>query len=173
MVWPLSVVYPIVMSERTEQSEGRFEVFVRNDGERVRRALVGFYGVEIGTEAAAEAIAVAWERWGEFETMSNPAGYLFRVGQSKVRPLMRWNTRRSGFPSTDTVSPPFDSAAKVDLFAALRRLDPKERTVVLLVKSYGYSYHDVAELLEISEAAVGNHLHRGLSRLRNYLEVAP
>jgi RNA polymerase sigma factor (sigma-70 family) len=171
MVWPRSVVYLVVMGERTEQSESRFEFFVRHDGERVRRALVGFYGIEIGTEATAEAIAVAWERWTEFETMSNAAGYLFRIGQSKARPLMRWKTRRRVFPSIESVAPPFDSAATVDLFAALRRLDPTERTVVLLVKSYGNSYRDVAELLGISEAAVGNHLHRGLSRLRSYLEV--
>jgi DNA-directed RNA polymerase specialized sigma24 family protein len=161
------------MGGQTEQSEHRFELFAKNEGERVRRALVGFYGVEVGSEAAAEAMAVAWERWADVDAMNNPAGYLFRIGQSKVRPLMRWKARRISFPGGDPAGPSTDSDALVDLFTALRRLNPIERTVVLLVKSYGHSYRDVARLLEISEAAVGNHLHRGLGRLRIYLEVTP
>lgn len=159
------------MADNTEQLDEGFEQFVRSDGERVRRALVGFYGVEIGTEAAADAMGVAWDRWADIKAMANPAGFLFRVGQSKARPSLRWRSRRSVFPS-ETAGHGKDHAALVDLFAALARLKPIERAAVVLVKSHGYSYREVGELLDITEASVNNHVHRALTRLRQELEVA-
>jgi RNA polymerase sigma-70 factor, ECF subfamily len=160
------------MADESERLENEFEQFVRDNGDRVRRALVGFYGVEIGTEAAAEAMSVAWDKRAEFAVMANPAGYLFRVGQSKARPMLRWRSRRAGFPA-GTSTRESDGAALVDLFSALARLKPIERAAVILVKSHGYSYREVAALLDMSEASVNNHVHRGLARLRNDLEVAP
>ena len=41
---------------------------------------------------------------------------------------------------------------------------------VLLVHGYGFSYREVAEVLDVSEAAVTNHVHRGLRKLRSRLE---
>lgn len=52
---------------------------------RLRRALVAAYGSERGRDAVAEALAFAWERWPEVETMTNAASYLYRVGQSRTR----------------------------------------------------------------------------------------
>jgi DNA-directed RNA polymerase specialized sigma24 family protein len=40
---------------------------------------------------------------------------------------------------------------------------------VVLVHCFGYRYREVAELLGVSEAAVTNHVHRGLARLRSML----
>jgi RNA polymerase sigma-70 factor (ECF subfamily) len=147
-----------------------FEAFASSTGDRVRRALVAAYGVEVGTEAAADAMAVAWARWSEVEVMSNPAGFLFRVGQSKARPHVRWARRGATFPVVDrgTVE---GGAGLVDLFDSLRKLRPEQRIAVVMVKSYGFSYRDVAEVLGISESAVTNHVHRGLALLRSMLEV--
>jgi DNA-directed RNA polymerase specialized sigma24 family protein len=41
---------------------------------------------------------------------------------------------------------------------------------VLLVHGYGFTYREVVDLLHVSEAAVTNHIHRGLTRLRSLLE---
>jgi DNA-directed RNA polymerase specialized sigma24 family protein len=38
-----------------------------------------------------------------------------------------------------------------------------------MVHCYGYRYRDVAEVLGVSDAAVTNHVHRGLARLRTLL----
>ncbi len=40
-----------------------FEAFVRDAEPRLRRALVAAYGPEQGRDAAAEALAYAWEHW--------------------------------------------------------------------------------------------------------------
>jgi DNA-directed RNA polymerase specialized sigma24 family protein len=146
-----------------------FEAFAASTGERVRRALVASYGVEIGSEAAAEAMTTAWERWAEIESMANPAGFLFRVGQSRARPHLRWARRGLTFPAVDRAQ--VEGAGLVELFDSLAKLRPEQRTAVLMVKSYGFSYREVAEVLGVTEAAVTNHVHRGLALLRSMLEV--
>lgn len=130
------------------------------------------FGVEVGSEAAAEAMRVAWERWTDLAEMSNAAGFLFRVGQSHARPHLRWSRRRAHlFASPQRVTNPVDPHQHEDLVEALDRLSAMQRAVVLLVRAHGYSYSETAELLDISEAAVTNHVHRGTERLRKILEA--
>ena len=151
-----------------------FDEFVRTIGERVRRALVAFYGVEVGTEAGGDALRVAWERWADVSSMANPAGYLFRVGQSHARPHVRWSRRRTAFPSSygqAVTAVDADSAALLDLFGALSKLPGERRAVVLLVRAYGLTYDETAEVLWITTANVTNHVHRGIRQLRQLLEV--
>ena len=156
--------------DRTERT-GTFAEFAAGDGERVRRGLVARYGVEIGSEAAAEAMKVAWERWPAIAQMSNPAGYLFRIGQSRTRPHLQWRRRRvSLLEYAERTSNPVDSHAHDELVDALELIPAMQRAVLLLVRAHGYTYAEAAELLDISEAAVTNHVHRGTRRLRQLLE---
>ncbi|MDA4133040.1 MAG: hypothetical protein OK454_07950, partial [Thaumarchaeota archaeon] len=68
-----------------EDREVMFRAFVGNLEPRLRRALIAAYGYERGREATAEALAYAWEHWDKVKSLENPAGLLFRVGQSKTR----------------------------------------------------------------------------------------
>jgi RNA polymerase sigma-70 factor (ECF subfamily) len=150
-----------------------FAAFVADGARRVRRALVAFYGLEIGGDAADEAIAVAWEKWDVIGLMDDPAAYVFRIGQSKARPHLRWRSRRALFSDADANASgaPADVPAAVDLLRATERLRPQQRTAVMLVKSYGYSHREVAALLGVSESVVNNLVHRGVRTLRTLLEV--
>ena len=65
--------------------EDGFRVFVTDVEPRLRRALTATYGYERGREATAEALAYAWEHWDRVAGLANPAGYLYRVGQSRTR----------------------------------------------------------------------------------------
>ena len=58
-------------------------------GPRLRTALIAAYGPDAGADAAAEAMAYGWEHWTRLAEMENPAGYLFRVGQSAARSARR------------------------------------------------------------------------------------
>jgi len=143
------------------------EEFLASARPRLERALVARYGVDDGTEAADEAIAYAVEHWDRLASMTNPAGYLYRVGQSYGSRLSsRW--RRSGLlvdqPATSVVS------FEPDLQAALIKLKPDERVAIVLVHSHGHSYAEAAEVLDVPVTTVTNHLNRGLARLRKLLE---
>ena len=148
-----------------------YDEFVALEARRVRQALVAFYGAEIGNEAADDAMAVAWERWHDIGVMDNPGGYVFRVGQTKARPHVRWRARRDLFPVTDVADRSVDVSGLVDLLRALEGLDADQRTAVMLVKSFGYSHREVARLLAVSESVVNNLVHRGVLKLRSLMGV--
>lgn len=68
----------------------------------LERSLVARFGVEVGQDAAADAVAYCCEHWDRLASMANPTGYLFRVGQTSARRERRW--RRRGVLQPEPVS---------------------------------------------------------------------
>lgn len=143
-----------------------FEEFVATDGARLRRVLVAREGVELGADLCAEALAVVWADWDRVGRMSNPAGYAYRVAQSANRRHRRWR-RGVEFPREE-LDPVWEDVSG-DVFLSLGALKPLQRTCVVMVHAHGWSYREVAEIVGISVAAVTNHVHRGMQRLRREL----
>src|SRR3954447_2141911 len=75
------------VAEQVDELDGRaaFGDFVGLVEQRLRRALVAAYGAEVGRDATADALAWAWQHWDRVQGMANPAGYLWRVGQTSAR----------------------------------------------------------------------------------------
>ena len=145
-----------------------FEGFVAEVEPRLRRALVGLRGAEAGREATAEALAWAWEHWDRVRAMDNPAGYLYRVGQSRSR----WRRPAWSPGRRDDDALPYVPDVEPRLPAALAALSDRQRVAVFLVHGCGWSHVEVAGLLGISPSAVANHVARGMARLRAELKVA-
>lgn len=142
-----------------------FETFFADAEPRLRRALVAGFGYDRGRDALAEAMGWAWEHWDELRPISNPIGYLYRVGQSRTR--RRRQPVVFGRPGEDPM--PWVEPA---LVPALVALSEQQRVVVVLVHGYGWSHREVAELLNVGVSTVQKHLERALARLRNALEVS-
>ena len=152
--------------QRNQSSSDARDDRLLNVEQTVRRALVARNGIEAGCEAAAEAMAWAIQHRDQLDSIEHLAGYLYRVGQTSLRRQRRW--QRSvpvRFDGPTDLDLPFDR----DLFRALTELDHAQRVAVVMVHVYGHRYREVAELLDVSEAAVTNHVHRGLARLRTLL----
>jgi DNA-directed RNA polymerase specialized sigma24 family protein len=145
-------------------SRQAFEGFVAGDCPRLKRALLARYGVEVGVEAYAEALAYGWAHWDRVEKMANPVGYLFRVGQSRSR---KFRTRAT--PVLPDSAAPEETPPDPALHAALWKLSAKYRTAVLLVHGYGLRYREAAIAMNVSEAALRNYLHRAMAILRQEL----
>jgi len=145
--------------------EGTFEDLVAAARPRLRRALVAAYGPERGEEAVAEAMAWAWEHRDRLEGMANPAGYLYRVGQSRSRPRRQ---RPEMFPAPVALGLP---DIEPELAAALVELTERQRVCVALVVGHRYTNDEVAELLGISKSSVRRHVERALGHLRDRLGV--
>lgn len=143
--------------------DGDFERFFREVEPRLRRAFASSHGVEGAGDATAEALAWAWERWGLVQTMENPAGYLYRVGQSKSRAR-----RTPSLPLPESLGLP---DVEPQLIPALLGLSQAQRTAVWLVHACQWRYGEAAEAMGISTSAVGTHVSRGLERLRSNFEV--
>jgi RNA polymerase sigma factor (sigma-70 family) len=146
-----------------------FEAFVLTVEPPLRRALIAAYGYEDGREAAAEALAYAWEHWTRIRKLPNAAGYLFRVAQSSAARGRRWHR-----PAPRVTLPPeMEQRFEPGLPAALASLSERQRIAVVLVHGFGYTLREVADLTGIKITTVQNHLNRGLGRLRDRLGVAP
>ncbi len=147
--------------------EESFTEFVKGPGSRLRRAFGAAYGPEVGAEATAEALAYAWEHWGRIGKMTNPAGYLFRVGQSRAR---RFFWRRPPLVPASSSNPvPW---VEPGLAGALQGLSEKQRVCVLLVHGFGWTLREVGDWLGVNPSTVQRHLDRGMDELRSALEVA-
>ena len=144
---------------------GSFTEFFAEAEPRLCHALAAALGAERGREAAAEAMAWGWEHWEELREMGNPAGYLYKVGRSRSRRFYRPP------PVLPIVRPDHIPAVEPGLPAALARLSERQRVVVVLVHSLGWSQTETAELLGVSLGTVHTHLERGLKRLRSELGV--
>ena len=142
-----------------------FVAFVQDVEPKLRRALVAGFGVDIGREATAEALAYGWEHWERVRLLENPAGYLYRVGQGWARRRPR---RRVLFPDLPAGNEPWFEPG---LGPALRALTQRQRQAVILVHAMGLSQAETAAILGLKPTSVQNHLQRGLSRLREALGV--
>ena len=146
-----------------DEQEAWFEAFVREVEPRLRVALVAVFGQDKGREATAAALAWGWEHLDRIRTMENPAGYLYRVGRTSVRE----RKRRSFRPVPEHVLPHVEPG----LPQALDKLSEKQRIAVVMVHAYGWTRHEVADLIGVSANTVDTHLSRGLGKLRKSLGV--
>jgi DNA-directed RNA polymerase specialized sigma24 family protein len=152
----------VVSVSRDERS---FEAFVVDAEPSLCRALVAAYGFEEGRDAAAEALAYAWEHWARLQDVDNLSGYLFRVAQSsrrRMRPPVLFDT--SGWA---------EYLFEPGLPDALATLSRSQRVAVVLVYGYGYTLREVSELTGVRKTTVQTHVERGLARLRAKLGVEP
>ena len=142
-----------------------FEDFLAEVEPGLRHALVAIFGPEDGRDAAAQALLYGWENWDRLSGMKNPAGYLFRVGQTSGR-----RSRRTGavLPLPPLVH---ERWVEPSLPKALAELSDKQRVAVVLRHGSDWSYSDIARLMETSQASVRKSVERGLARLRVALEV--
>jgi RNA polymerase sigma factor (sigma-70 family) len=156
------------VEDETTKREAAFTAFVRESQDPIRHALSAGFGVEVGREAAEEALVYAWRHWDRVARMRNPRGYVYRVGH-RMAQKMRRQRPTATFP--EVASPGNPVEIEPGLPAALRGLSGRQRTVVVLVSAYGLSQRETAQMLGITRSSVQRHLERGLARLRRELGV--
>lgn len=165
-IW-LCVLLSVVVSELTDD----FAVFFDATERRLRLALTGAFGIEAGREAAAEALAWGWQNWDRVQRMDNPVGYLYRVGKTAALRAADHDARSDSMgvevhPSAWEL-PSFEP----NLAKFLAELPEQQRVSVWMVHGLGFTYQEVADLLDCSRPTVGTHVRRGLSKLRHHIGV--
>ena len=153
------------MRHSNDPDQREFTRFVKETEPRLSYALAAAYGIETGAEATADALGWAWEHWHRVKGMTNAAGYLYRVGQSKARRYIR---PRILFPE---VAPMDEPSISPELPAALDQLSKNQRVAVVMIHGLGYTEREVADLVGMSRWTVRTHAERGLNKLRSNLGV--
>jgi RNA polymerase sigma-70 factor (sigma-E family) len=119
-------------------------------------------------EAVAEAYVRAWSRWQKIRTMNSPEAWIVRTAVNAN--ISWWRKRRRESPhETLPESTVVDGTDRPDLVAALRRLPPRQRDVVVLRYLLDLDTKQTASQLGISVGTVTSQLHRGLAALRSQL----
>jgi RNA polymerase sigma-70 factor (ECF subfamily) len=157
------------MPRTAELVDAQLEDFYRRHADQVRKALCLALGdLDLGTEAADEAMARACERWSEVGDYDNPVGWAYRVGLNWARSHQRRNRwrHRGPVPERAVMAVPGDP----DLAEALGRLSLDHRSVVVCRFYLDWSVEETAAALGLPGGTVKSRLRRALDVLHRQLE---
>jgi DNA-directed RNA polymerase specialized sigma24 family protein len=159
-------------NEILEAGDDDIEALLAQVAPGLQRALVASFGADVGAEATVDALAWAWARRRRALSLSNPGGYLYRVGASFARrSIQRAGRQRERDRFAVVPDRPVPDGSEPGLTPALAHLSPQQRGAVVLVHGYGFTLGDAAVSLGCSVSSLRNHLDRGMTRLRTELGV--
>ena len=137
----------------------------------VYRFLVASVGPVDADDCFQETWISALRAYPRLETADNLRGRLLRIAQRKAIDLHRARARRP-LPSDslpETTAAPTTRApedGEPALWAAVRRLPPKQRAAVFCRSVLGMSYDELADVVDSSQDAARRNVHEGLKKLR-------
>lgn len=127
----------------------------------------------LAEDAAQEAFLQLHLHWRDPE-VKDPVAWLYRVGINRCKDYRRamGRTARLGqrlAGNFEQFTPPAWNPDP-DLISILRPLPKRQRTAAALSYLAGFSTSEIARTMDISEGAVGSHLHKAREALRKILE---
>lgn len=146
---------------------------------RLRRFSFALTGAWADADDLVQATcARAIERIDQWQAGTRLDSWMYRIAQNLHRNDLRkgevrsQHLREAAPDDIDQVSQnkPVDRMALLETEAALTRLAPEQRSVLMLVALEGRSYDDVAEILGVSAGTVASRVSRARLTLRAILE---
>lgn len=133
-------------------------------------------------DACSETFLVAWRRIDDVPPPPDTLPYLYgiagRVLSNQLRSLHR-RSRLEAKLANLAVAPPADPAALIvqslrdqEVVAAIRKLKPKDREIVMLYAWEDLARDVIAEMMGMTRAAIDQRIHRSYQRLARMLEPA-
>jgi RNA polymerase sigma-70 factor (ECF subfamily) len=159
--------------------ESDFERLYNNSYSRLVYTMFGILGDHAAAEdCAQDAFAQAFRAWKRWKPDAPAEAWLHRIALNIAISYRRRQrlrevgelVRRLGRPAP--ARDPAEVAEWGDLYAALRRLPPKQAAIIVLRHQHGYSNREIGAALEIPEATVASRLATAKARLRQQLGEA-
>lgn len=139
-------------------------------------------GREDALDVVQEAFTQAFLHLDSFRQNSRFYTWLYRIAfniavgiRRKKKPTVSVNTafEEVGHVFTDDLNTPLDFAGNKEmreiLWNAINRLDDEYRDAIVLREIEGYSYEEIAQILEIPPGTVRSRLHRARNLLKDML----
>ena len=145
-----------------------FEAAVRPHYANLLRRLVLVLGDEGDAEdIAQDAYLKAYRSWDRFDG-GDVRGWLYTIALRLAFNHLR--SRRRWLAALGRIEPkPWTDPSDPDLWAALRGLDARTRTAILLNVVDGYTQAEIGRMLAVPEGTVASWISRGRARLRQEL----
>jgi RNA polymerase sigma-70 factor (ECF subfamily) len=153
----------------TRRDPDAFEAAVRpHYANLVRRLVVVLGDEDDAQDVAQEAYLRAFRSWDRFAG-GDVRAWLYtialRLAFNQLRRHRRW------LAAIQRIEPrTWSDATDPDLWAALRDLDPRTRTALLLNVVDGYTQREIGTILGVPEGTVASWLSRGRATLRRELD---
>jgi RNA polymerase sigma-70 factor (sigma-E family) len=152
------------------QDDG-FEAFYQRSRDPCLQAVCAIVGDRrLAEDLVAEGFARAWSSWPKVSKHPAPRAWVLRTALN-LR-VSWWRRRRRELPlvGADPVSPP-DPSEEIDptIVAALKRLSPRQREVIVLRVLLDLDTHSTATVLGIAPGTVTAHLSRAAEALQRDL----
>lgn len=153
---------------RALHDDGFAAFYARERGHLARALGATLVDVELGAEAADEAMARAYAAWPKVSRYAAPAAWTYRVGFNwAVGRLRKRGRERLGTPPDVAFSD--GQGSDTTTLAALAKLRLEHRSVVVLRLWMDWSVEDTARALDVSNGTVKSRLSRALDILRSEL----
>jgi RNA polymerase sigma-70 factor (ECF subfamily) len=152
---------------------GDFEVFFREEYDRVVRSLTLVFGERsIAEDAAQVGFEKALRKWRQVGAMDRPGTWVYVVALRHARRALQ---RDSRVPDEGHAGhePEPEVARDTWVRAAIESLPPRQRAVVVLRHLAGLSLDEIATALRVSVGTVKSTLHAAHARLRVELADDP
>jgi RNA polymerase sigma-70 factor (ECF subfamily) len=149
-----------------------FAELVRRHQTRVFRLAGRFFRRREDIEdVAQDTFVTAWRRLGTYAARAPFEHWISRVCLRLCYARLSADRRREApVGSPDTVAPPRDVAAAIDVERLLARLQPADRFVLLLLDGEGWSVKEIAERMGWTATNVKVRAFRARRKLRRALE---
>ncbi|MER7924301.1 MULTISPECIES: SigE family RNA polymerase sigma factor [unclassified Streptomyces] len=150
------------------------EFFERHYAELARLAHLLTGETDAADDLAADALVALWQRWDRLRQADHPLAYargvVANLARARIRSAMRERRRITLFwsRSPEKVEGP-DTAAVLDVRAALARLPFSKRACVVLRHAFDLSEKDTAAALGISVGTVKSQTSKGMAELERML----
>lgn len=162
----------------TQHRNEAFERLLRELRPKLHRYCARMTGSVIdGEDVLQQALVNAVEGLPQWGSMVNPQAWLFRVTHNAALDFLRRRARYNAAHSDqdldmiiDPLTEQNDPQAAVASLRTFMRLPIMYRSCVILMDVLGYSLQEVADVMEVSVAAVKAALHRGRTRLREFAQ---
>jgi RNA polymerase sigma-70 factor, ECF subfamily len=153
------------MADRTS-----FDEFYLGTRDRVLRQLTAMTtDPDLAGDVVQEAYARAWQRWARVSTLDDPAAWVrtvaWRVAVSHFRRAAVATRRLTRLTPDQPPRPQEDSDIRLDVEAALRRLTPEHRRVLVLHEMVGLSVTQIGAEIGVAEGTVKSRLFRARAQL--------
>lgn len=112
---------------------------------------------------------------GSYWPKGNPMAWILTIAKNLSLMKLRWRSRFQDLESHEWEAAATVAAPSEDrplLQAALKILSEEERQIILLHALSGLKHREIGALLDLALPTVLSKYHRGLKKLRNYLEGA-
>jgi len=156
--------------------EQRFEAWVREHVGVLHRVARGFATGADQQDLLQEMLIAVWRAAPAFRGDSAPSTFIFRVAHNRALTWRRGEARRrrrdDEYQRLHVEEVSSEDPLLEQLYAAIRQLEPLDRSLVLLSLE-GQSYAEIAALHGLSETNIGARLSRARQKLSQLTEQAP